>query len=392
MNKRSTATPIFGNSLAAATAALLLSAAAAFAQTAQPLEYRTGVENLSYHQIQLTTNPPPGVLLPKLKAMPWFARWTTPLDPSGGRWLCLDRTHNSGPYDLLFIDTNGNGRLDDKTPVHARMDAFESSFPPTPVVLQGQDGPLTYHLVFLMTQFDAGSAQLLVSPGGWREGVVSFDGLNKRIQLIDANVNGAFNDISSDPYQSDRVCVEGDKIPERFLGRMIEVDGKFYRIEVPRDGAFVKVQPVGQGSLAQVRVPENISEISLYGQNGHFVCSPLNGLLTLPAGDYRPIQWIINRKDDKGASWTMRGYNFPDTFAFDVSAGKTNALEIGEPAQALIAVREIPGAMDIFSLHFEGRQKEAIEILRQGQRPPGPKLTIAGPDGAVCYSDTFEYG
>ena len=107
-------------------------AGGAFAQPEQWLEYHTGTEGRAYHQMKLTTNPPPGVALPKLNAPPYFARWLTPMDPAGGRWLCLDRTRKSGPYDRLFIDSNGNGRLDDKTPVQARLDSYTAYFPAGP--------------------------------------------------------------------------------------------------------------------------------------------------------------------------------------------------------------------------------------------------------------------
>src|SRR5208283_4009706 len=125
-------------------------------------------------------------------------------------------------------------------------------------------------------------AELLASPGGWYEGVVNFDGVKKRLKLIDGNVNGTFNDVAPDAYQSDRVQIEGDKTDERFLGRMLEVDAKFFRIEVARDGAFVKVQKVENATLGQVSVPTNISEFTAYGENGHFVRKPANGQFTLP--------------------------------------------------------------------------------------------------------------
>ena len=113
-------------------------AGTAFAQSEQWLEYHTSAEGRAYHQMELTTNPPPGVALPKLNAPPYFARWQTPMDPAGGRWLCLDRTRKSGPYDRLFIDSNGNGRLDDKTPVQARLDSYNAYFPAGPGGFQGR--------------------------------------------------------------------------------------------------------------------------------------------------------------------------------------------------------------------------------------------------------------
>ena len=67
-------------------------AGTALAQSEQWLEYHTSNDGRAYHQMELTTNPPPGIALPKLNARPYFARWLTPMDPAGGRWLCLDRT------------------------------------------------------------------------------------------------------------------------------------------------------------------------------------------------------------------------------------------------------------------------------------------------------------
>ncbi len=367
-------------------------AGAAFAQPEQWLEYHTGAEPRAFHQVKLTTDPPPGVALPKLGPSPYFARWLTPMDPAGGRWLCLDRTRPSGPYDRLFIDSTGNGRLDDKTPLPARLDSYTANFPPAAMLFKGEDGPITYHLLFRLYQYDKNSLQLLASSGGWYEGLVNFDGVKKRLQLIDGNVNGTFNDLAPDPYDSDRVQVEGDKTDERFLGRMLEVDGKFFRFEAARDGAFVKVQKAENVALGQVRVPENISEFAAFGENGHFVRKPVNGQFTLPAGHYRIFHWTIDRKDEKGAAWTLSGYNFPKASTFDVAADIPAVLEIGEPVQALL--KATPGANRLteFSLQFEGRQKESIEMLRDQQRPRGPKLMLANAAGTLCYTNTFEFG
>jgi hypothetical protein len=367
-------------------------AGSALAQPEQWLQYHTGSQIAAFHRVVLTTKAPPGVALPKLNAPPYFARWITPMDPSGGRWLCLDRSRKSGPYDRLYIDSNGNGRLDDKTPLQAQIQSYMANFPPARMVFKGEDGPITYHLVFEFYQVEPNPAQLLASAGGWYEGVVSFDGVKKRLQLIDGNVNGTFNDIAPDADESDRVQIEGDKTSERYLGRMLEVDGKFFRIEVARDGAFVKVQKVENAALGQVSVPANISEFTAYGENGHFVRQPVNGQFTLPAGHYRMVQWILNRKDEKGAAWTLRGYSFPSTASFDVAGGKTTALEIGEPVQAVIGAAEGANRQITFSLRFEGRQKESIQMLRGGVRPAGPKLVLANAGGTVVATNTFEFG
>jgi hypothetical protein len=370
----------------------MLLAGSALAQPEQWLAYHTGTQAGALHVVALTTHPPPGVALPKLNAAPFFARWLTPMDPAGGRWLCLDRTRKSGPYDRLFIDSNGNGRLDDKTPILARTDPYYSYFPPARLVFKGEDGPVTYHLVLEFYQYEPNPPELLAAAGGWYEGMVNFDGVKKRLTLMDGNVNGTFNDVGQDPYDGDRVQVEGDKTSERYLGRMLEVDGKFFRIEAARDGSFVKVQKIENVTLGQVRVPESISEVSVFGESGHFVRQPVNGQFTLPAGHYRPVEWTIRRKDDKGAAWTLMGYSFPKTAGFEAAAGQTAALEIGEPVQAVLGATEGANRQVEFSLRFEGRQKESIQMLRGGVRPAGPKLVLAKPDGTLCYTNTFEFG
>ncbi|MDR3378765.1 MAG: hypothetical protein P4M10_08785 [Verrucomicrobiae bacterium] len=372
--------------------AALLLAAPAWAQPEQWLEYHTSNDGRSYQSMDLSTNPPAGVALPKFNAQPYFAHWKTPMDPAGKRWLCFDRTRKSGPYDLLYLDSTGNGRLDDKKPLTARLDSYNAYFPAAPVTFKGEDGPITYHIILRFYQYDKTPPHLLASAGGWYEGKVDFGGVKKTVQLIDGNVNGTFNDLADDPYGCDRVQVQGDKTEERFLGKMLEVDGKFFNVEVARDGAFIKVKQAENVVLGPVRVPENISEFIAYGTNGHFVRQPAKGEFTLPVGKYRMVHWTINRKDEKGTPWTLSGYNFPKKAAFEVVADQPVSLAIGEPVRAELKADQGASRQITFNLNFVGQQKESIELLRDGQRPKGPKLMLAAADGVVCYTNTFEFG
>lgn len=357
------------------------------------LEYHTGNTELGYRRLEVSTNAPSGVAMPKLDGQVWYAQWKTPMDPTGGRWLCFSRTRKSGPCDRLYIDANGNGRLDDKTPILARLDDYSGYFSETPVVFKGEDGPITYHLTFRFYQYDPKEApQVLMASSGWYEGVVDFDDAKKRIKLVDGNVNGAFNDLGLDTYSNDRIRIVGDKTGDRFLGRMVEVDGKLFNIEVARDGAFVKVRKAENVVLGPIQVPENIAEFSAYGENGYFIRKPQNGGFNLPVGQYRMVRWLINRKDDKGAAWTLSGYNFPDTARFEVAADKPATLQIGEPVKAELSAEEQGKRQIAFNLKFVGQQKESVDILVGGNRPRGPKLILANADGTLAYTNTFEFG
>ena len=230
------------------------------------------------------------------------------------------------------------------------------------MVFKGEDGPITYHLVLRFMQYDGGQMNLLASSGGYYAGKVDIGGKKRQIELIDENVNGTFNDRGAEMGDSDCVTIEGDKVGQRYLGKLLEVDGQFYQIEVARDGAFLKLQKAENVVLGQVRVPETISEFVAFGENGHFVRQPAKGEFTLPAGNYRIQEWKINRKDDKGAAWELSAYNFNDSARFEVAADKPASLEVGEPMRASMEVQEPssrPGARNTsqqatFNLRFRG--------------------------------------
>jgi len=378
----------------------LTAATTALAQKEQWLDYHVDREGRGYRYLTLTTNPPPNLKLPKFNSQPCFAHWDTPLDPAG-RWLCLDRSKKSGLYDRVYIDTTGNGRLDDKTPAGTmRSDQYSAYFEPVRVVFKGEDGPITYHLVLRFMQYQAGDMNLMAASGGYYAGKVDIAGKKRRIELVDENVNGTFNDRGPDTGDCDCVRVEGDKIYQRYLGKMLEVDGQFYLIEAARDGAFIKLQKAENVVLGQVRVPETISEFVAFGENGHFVRKPDKGGLTLPVGQYQIEDWTIDRKDDKGADWKLNAYNFNDSARFEVAAAKPVSLEIGEPIRAAIHFDESatrPGSSSSakqlnFSLRFEGRYGETLQITKGGQTPRGPRLTLASLDGTYRYTNNFEFG
>jgi hypothetical protein len=372
----------------------------ALAQKEQWLDYHVSREGRGYSYLNLSTNPPPNIKLPKFSSQPYFALWKTPFDKEG-RWLALDRTKKSGLYDRVYIDSNGNGRLDDETPAGtARMDQYSANFEPARVVFKGEDGPVTYHLVVRFMQYSGGEVNSYASSGGYYAGNVDIGGKKRRLELIDGNVNGTFNDRSANMGDSDCVTIEGDKVGQRYLGKLLEVDGQFYQIEVARDGAFLKLRKAENVELGKVRVPETISEFIAFGSNGHFVRKPAKGEFTLPVGKYRIQDWKISRKDAKGSSWELSAYNFNDSARFEVAADKPASLEVGEPMRAVMDVEEPttrPGARETakqlrFNLRFEGNYGETLQIMQGNQRPRGPRLALASLDGTYRYTNSFEFG
>jgi hypothetical protein len=380
-----------GQVMAWAASMMLALTAHGASQGEQWLQYRTSTEGRGHRWLELTTNPPPSVPLPPISGQSTFARWDTPLDPQG-RWLCFERTRKAGPHHRVYVDRNGNGRLDDEVPLDAAaVDPYSAAFEPVRLVFKGEDGPLTYHLLLRFMRYDDGETRLLAESGCYYAGNVDFAGRKRELALVDANVNGTFNDRSPDPADGDALRVEGDQVSQRYLGRLLEVEGLLFAISVPQDGAFVQVQAAKNVPLASVRVPEVISEVVVVGGPGHFVRLPTNGAFTLPVGPYRVHGWSIERKDDKGADWKLSGSGFGEFAGFEATVEKAAALDIGEPVLAALTVTENRGGAT-FGLRLKGRLGESVELLKGKERPRPPQLHLAGPGGSFRSTNSFEYG
>jgi hypothetical protein len=318
---------------------------------------------------EITMNKPADVNLPQFKtSQQFFAEWPTPMVKSGRLWMALDRSSEQGKWDRLYIDSNGDGRLDDEDAVTAyQTDQYSTLFWPVKVVFEGEDGPVTYHLNFRFYDYNEQNRRLYIYSGGWYEGEVTVGDQKKYCMLIDYNVNGTFNDKSLQAGASDRIGI-GDKGDQNtgFVGNYIEVGNVLYRTEIARDGAFIKLAKAEDVKYGNIRVPETITELTVGGENGQFTHKLKDGATTLPVGKYRIDHWQIDRKDDKGKSWTMRGYGFSDRGDFDIKEDAETALEIGEPITAGLEAR-LNGENYEFSKSLRGSLGEYVTLTAGGQ-------------------------
>ncbi len=386
----------------AVLAVILTATAPGEAQSEQWLQYRSAREasqiagGLSTRQLTMTDSQPVGVALPEFKSdSPVFAQWSTPMVESGTLWIALDRTTSSSSPNILYIDSNGDGRLDDETGQAAyRMDQYYSYFGPVKVIFQIPDGPVTYHLNLRVYTRDSSNRRMYISAGGWYEGDVTVGGQKKHCVLLDYNANGTFNDRSPQPGECDRIRIsERNTLDALFVGKYLQIDGTLYAPEIARDGAFVKLPRAEGVKYGTVKLAENITALSAGGENGQFILKPENGIAKLPVGTYGITEWAVERKDDRGIQWKLQGQGTgaPETNAFTVSETEEAALEIGEPIQAALEAREREGTYS-FSQGLRGRHGERIALTRNGARPQAPRLNIRNKDGTYDRTFSFAYG
>lgn len=124
--------------------------------------------------LKLLSERTQGIELPGFKSDEMlFVSWSIPMNESGHFWIAFGRSHRYRPYDLLYIDSNGNGHLDDETVAAVyRTDQYNAYLGPVKVIFEVEDGLITYHLNFRFCNFrDRG--RLYASSGGRYEGYIT---------------------------------------------------------------------------------------------------------------------------------------------------------------------------------------------------------------------------
>ncbi len=379
---------------------LLVSISATRAQDEQWLQYHCQREaqrivgNLGMATPRIMTYEPQGVELPQFKSQrQFFTQWSTPMVPSGKLHIALDRTKQQGRYDRLFIDSDGDGHLNDEEPVTAyRIEQYYTYFGPVKVVFEGEDGPIVYHLNFRLYDYNERNRRLYIYSGCWYEGDITVAGAKKHCVLVDQNVNGTFDDkaIYSSSCDHIRIGRKGAR-DTSYVGNYVDVDGVLYHPEIARDGAYVMLTKAENVKFGDVQLPETITEFSAGGANGLFTLKPKKGLASLPVGKYQVNYWSIERKDDQGRRWTLRGNPYSNRGSFEINDARQTELSIGEPIVSSVTARNT-GASYSFSQEMKGKLGERIELTRNGARPRAPKLHIKSKDGSYDRSFSFEYG
>jgi hypothetical protein len=379
---------------------LVLGAAAVSAQNEQRLQYRVTndvtqrIPGVVYHfqMAMLSSARPEGLKLPVLQAdQPSFAEWKTSMVPSGRIWMALDKSDPQDEYDRLYFDANANGDLTDD-PVYQtyRRERGVSFLGPVKAVFPGPDGPITYHLsVELQTL--AGHSYCFLGPACWYEGQITVGGVQRQCVLRDRNINGAFNDKSLGLSDSIRIG-EQTGLNDGAVGNYVEVDSQLYKLEVARDGAWVRLAEAGEVSYGTVRLAGDISTFIANGENGSFLRQPEKGLFKLPVGEYRVDSWTVAHEDDAGAKWETSGVMPPNrTFTFTVARDDEAKLSLGEPIRATLQVRK-NDSVYLFAQRLEGRQGEQITLTRAGARASPPRVRIRSADGSYDRSFPMAYG
>jgi hypothetical protein len=361
-------------------------------------------------------------------------------------------------YKRLYFDINHNGDLTDDKVIEAESTRRSSisytncSFPPVDLNIEVDGTELSYAFTMRVysnanTSFSYANASL--SAAAYREGGMVIDGKKRRIVLVDFNSNGRFDDpteINNRIQLADRTVypTQGDMLyiidPEmkssgylspydpsansdqHFAGKLVNIDGRFYDLEVSPSGASLTLNPSSKPTGYVTNSSKRYRAI-VYGDQGFLkVVSDESGKASLPVGRWQLASYTIDRTEsaqaEKSAAETgsllgnlarsltrsaqpprprftlvssraKRGYP-----AVRVRQDETVELPFGEPYHAVVVARYANAKRTVsLSLSLVGKGGAICNnMLVNGTRPGQPKFTVTTEKGEEVDSGYFKYG
>jgi hypothetical protein len=351
-----------------------------------------------FQGIDMKAYRPQGVNVPKAKThSALFGKWLSPAAKGGYRWVMIDRSHSRSQHNRLYIDTDGDGHLDDETALIAHrcsqpaVKGYVTLFAPKQVLLDKEGESRAYHLMFCFY----GTGELCAGSAGWYEGDVMVGDTKRRCLWVDKNADGTFTTQLLDHSRSDIFGFgQGDEFIVRSVGRYVELDNKLFETEMSpgEDCMNLRLMPAETTARGRVSLPKAIRRIAVAGKNGSFTAQPANGIVELPVGRYRVYEWLAERKDDKGDSWRLQGHSFGEALDFEVLEQRPTSISLGEPIYSTLeAVMSAEKTHSFMGAKLTGRWGEVIDVFKNQERM-SLQLRVNGERDLYDRIFTFEYG
>jgi hypothetical protein len=371
------------------------------------------------------------------------------------------KDEKSRGFNRLLFDGNHNGDLTDDKPLEGSGrnsfgDFMQCTFPR--VDLQLETAGVKYDYSFVMQvfcnfskQFSYASAAL--NAAAYREGEISLAGKKWKVALVDFNSNGRFDDalrIRTDVHTpdgqlfsvpSDRLVLDPESSREyaydlidagnqRAVSKLVEIDGRFYRMQVAPSGAQLTLTPADVTTGELVCPGDEFRALVCSDEACLTVRASRSKPARLPVGTWRLLSYRIEQVQPapaqppaKPAEPQAKSRSLFDALAAaffgssrkPVSPGPTRAivtahasektppLEIRQATSAKLTVgppyrpvvRTFTSGKDAVQLQLSivGAAGETCTNMRLGNgRPPAPEFTIFDPKGAVVQRGQFSYG
>ena len=290
----------------------------------------------------------------------------------------------TGPIDRIWVDWNDDKRFDasematlvpGKDQSKPGSAGFEFKAPP-----KGAGGPIHVKMLLFNGVFVG------MQPTGGMMGNIDLAGRTTKVCVVDMSFDGIYGNAGKDG-PADALFLNERSVD---LPALLQLsDGKYWEPTIARDGSRISFAQLASptGVVAFVGAP--LESVSVISSNRTVVASPVDGKLTLPAG-----QCGINAHfcitDAGGKKWK---YSIFGGGRLQVVADSTKTFHVGGPLKLGVEVGDSQSARS-FSLTLADQNGLQVTGLydEQGNRPPPAQLTVTDPSGKVVKTLAFAYG
>jgi len=319
----------------------------------------------------------------------------------------LDESEPGAGYDLLYADSSHTRDLTDVKPYRLTRWRYYKGFKPVRLLIQVGGARTLYHAAIVAEERPTSTDYRLQS-WAYYSGEARFGDKSYPVALVDSNGNGLFNDLSRGLERDNAgdvllMDVNGDGKfdqeefagPEfRYCGRRMQVDGRYYDLEIQPDGSGFRVAPT-TAKLATLHSDSSQIALMLVSKDGMLAVRGENGEAQVPVGDYRIVGWQVERRDRDGNRWVAQGSQNrlggePPLLSVKADASLPR---LGSPLRAQLAVQPAGGREFDCQLNFTGASGEVIgQVTRNGQQMPEPHVRILNAGGKEIANLPFHYG
>lgn len=361
-------------------------------------------------------------------------------------------------YSTLYFDANANHDLTDEPAVQGKVESDDIfvtiTFPAIDfsIVSEGKEFPYSFRpqmecleprgisgFVFKVAGRLAGGISdamrwVDISSISYYEGEWEIDGRKVRIELLDGNVNGRYDDFraESPPGAASDVEYLGGELDQlRFVfegdprcqievspNDTLAIGGQIFGLKVDLAAGKLIAEPLS-GDVARLKLAVAPTSLVLSENDSGKTITALfpSESVAVPPGKYRLRSYSLTRKDEAGCQWRLDAEGSKKALLVDAVKDAETALSFGEPfvAQVYAELEKRSGGLfaalfgiDEQRLEFalEGVAKETVSQVtkvpeektatpmsaRRPSMPKEPTYKITKADGEVVAQGSFEYG
>ena len=310
----------------------------------------------------------------------------------------------------LYLDTDGDGLFsDEKQYLGTWLSIFQLTrtyrFGPISTQ-QGDSG--TRGSLFYADCSDG--KRLTFDHVFYRRGKVVLDGRTYEVALVDTDFDGKYNKYfvppaadSRDP-RCDVMAIDLDGNSEFQYGepgvseimplsRLIEINGKYYSMDVADDGGTIEFRQA-RPKFGTLSFKGKKAKLALWSDAARQQISGSGKDWNLPAGKYAVVTMDLTETDAAGDRWAfkMTKDGAGKLGDFEIKPGQTTSFRIGPPFQTKSFIDNREGNVLVgFDLKGQASERYVPGATRNGKEVPEPQYKIIDSYGKVANSGQFEF-